>query len=226
MRPAGAGAFLSSSEIYDPVSDVWSPTGALPVAWTKLGHNTASLLTAPGQLLIAGGTTSNSGAGIPTSEAALYTVSSHSWAFTASMGSSRDVFQQVVLNDGLVLTAFGASGGGRHGSQSLASFESFDGGGWVNGGRDSLGRQDHALVLLNSGQALVVGGFTGATGITATAEIYSNGGWSGTGFMSVARWAFGNAVVLGDGSVLVCGGATNTNNAHFTVTATTEVYTP
>jgi N-acetylneuraminic acid mutarotase len=45
------GAVLASAELYDPASQAWSATGAMPVG---LARHTASLLT-NGTVLVAGG---------------------------------------------------------------------------------------------------------------------------------------------------------------------------
>jgi len=129
-----------------------------------------------------------------------------------------------VLGDGSILVA-----GGYGGHDSLASAELLDpeltAFRWT--GAMSTARSAHAGGMLADGRVIVIGGNSrGDTGtVLATAEIYypATGTWTATGNLTVPRHKLA-AVSLGDGRVLVVGGA-NQQDA-FGQYKTAEIYDP
>jgi hypothetical protein len=107
----------------------------------------------------------------------------------------------VVLKDGSVFVA-----GGRE-VRPLQSTERWANGTWATGPDLQEPRQHHALLLLDDGRVLSVGGLT-TTGLSNLAELWKPGEpkWAlAEHSLSLAHASFG-AVVLKKGDVLVTGG--------------------
>jgi hypothetical protein len=96
---------------------------------------------------------------------------------------------------------------------------------WSGTGSMTTARTNQTATLLNQGQVLVAGGYSGGNGghYIASAELYnsSTGQWTATGNMSHGRSAH-TATRLPNGQVLVAGGNGNNN----TTLASAELYTP
>jgi N-acetylneuraminic acid mutarotase len=101
-------ALTASTEIYNPATGSWTPTGSLTTARYR---HTMTLLS-DGRVLVAGG--GNSG-----QSAEIYAPASGTWAPTGSLTTFRSLHTATLLSDGRVLAA-GGSGNG-----TLASAEFF-----------------------------------------------------------------------------------------------------
>ncbi|MGH7745397.1 MAG: kelch repeat-containing protein, partial [Candidatus Dormibacteria bacterium] len=195
---------LSSAEIYDPVANSFTLLGA---TMTSIRSEHSATLLANGKVLIAGGnnnTASLSSAEIYDPVAQTFT------AIAARMSTPRQIQHADLLPNGTVLI----SGGLDASNTALASAEIYDpvAGTFTPTGSMTTARGNHVSALLYTGKVLVAGGLTGpgtALVTTATAEIYdpSTGAFTPTGSMSVARGHYAGTV-LGDGTVLIPGGAT------------------
>jgi N-acetylneuraminic acid mutarotase len=108
--PGSSGTFLSSAELYDPVSNTWSD--AAPMAQPRSNH-TATLLS-NGKVLVAGGENLVPGAGFVSilSTAELYDPATNTWSPAAPMGKARLLFGATLLNNGKVLVAGGVGHAG------------------------------------------------------------------------------------------------------------------
>jgi Galactose oxidase, central domain/Kelch motif len=111
LTPVGTNGNITltaSTEIYNPASGTWAPTGSLTTARYR---HTMTLLS-DGRVLVAGGGDSGQSAEI-------YTPASGTWAPTGSLTTFRSLHTATLLTDGRVLAAGGIGNG------TLASTELF-----------------------------------------------------------------------------------------------------
>jgi len=220
---AGEHDTLTGAELYDPETGKWSATGKLLTG--RGGHSTTVL--SDGKVLIAGGI-DYSADGTPIfASAELYDPDTGSWSATGSMAASRFKHAAVLLPSGEVLVAGGTSTEPSN-DRALASAEIYNpvAGIWRTVGSMAAGRELVKAVLLSDGRVLAVGGSIGHFGkykALASAEIYDpkTERWSSTGALAEARTQF-TLTLLGDGQVLVAGGARPFTSA----LSTAETYDP
>lgn len=206
---------LASSELFDPSTGTWTPTGNLNSKrfWFD---NIVSLNT--GKVLIAGGMDTVN----HIAPAELYDPSSGTWSYTGSLNTPRHNATLTKLNDGRVLIAGGSN---YPPGDKLASAEIYDPntGSWSYTGNMNEAREDQKAVKLQDGRVLVLGGATPTASASSSAEIYDPipGTWSDAGMMSVGR-QLASATLLLNGKVLVAGGS----NSFSLDYASAEVYDP
>ncbi|MDQ6615223.1 MAG: hypothetical protein M3083_10855 [Actinomycetota bacterium] len=148
-----ATAALGSSELYDPASNTFQPSGDLGQG--RANH--AAVLLDDGTVLAAGGITGET-PGMSVRSAERYDPRDGAWAATGSMTQARSGETLTRLRDGRVLVAAGdiVVGPSRH---SLVSAELYDPqrGSWWSAGAMSCPRSQPAAVAL-ADDALVLGG--------------------------------------------------------------------
>jgi len=206
---------LSSTELYDPFTGTWSPTGSMTTAHSS---HTATLL-ANGQVLVAGGFDAGT-------SAELYNPATGKWAATGSMSVSRGGQAALLLSSGKVLVLFGNS--------SVTSTELYDPttGTWsINGNTNPTAQAGFSVTLLNTGKVLVAGGdncfYPRPCVDVNSAELYdpSVGASTSTGNMNTARSGH-LAILLPNGQVLAAGGSVQKSNGTSGPTNSAELYTP
>ncbi len=243
---SGGAGRLASAELFSPSSRNWSAAGAL--ATPRSGHRTAVLLD--GRAVASGGT---GPAGQALGSTEVYSPDlGERWAPTGALANARSAHTASLLPDGDVLVVGGhtsfdfflAGGPGCCNVAPLAAAELYNpaSGLWRQTGALARARSFHTATLLrgppercgaNCGKILVAGGFgavdpSGPTGNAeplTSAELYdpATGQWTATGAMSERR-AWHTATLLGDGRVLVAGGAKAAGGGSAVDTA--ELYDP
>jgi hypothetical protein len=215
----GATQSFATAEIYDPVTEQFTPTtGSMATPRTL---HTATLLP-DGRVLIAGGWDI---AGTPhnLASAEIYNPASGTFSSTGSMTVSRSQHSATMLQGGTVLITAGWGVSPAPNNQSTA--ETFDpaSGTFTATGSLSVGRNTHTATLLQDGRVLVVGGI-GLIGTIQQAEIYdpSSGSFSIAGLPNSLRAAH-TATLLPDGRVLIAGG---NSGPPLSPLASAELYDP
>jgi hypothetical protein len=188
----------TTAELFDPVTDEWSPTGSLT---HERYEHTATLLPS-GKVLVVG-------APRRPQPAELYDPATGTWTLTGQPLLARSQHSATLLPSGQVLIT------GGYNNTYLGSAELYDPatGTWSMTGSMARPRSQHSAILLLSGKVLVIGGFTPTFQEFASTELYdpATGTWSMTGAMAQPRTAH-TATLLPSGSVLVTGGQSNGRN--------------
>jgi Divergent InlB B-repeat domain/Galactose oxidase, central domain len=216
----GGVAQLASAELYDPATGFWSATSGM----TKARDFPSAQTLPDASVLVIGHLNCCPYTWLNNAES--YNSGTQVWTPTPRKATfANDAV--VLLPNGKVLVA-----GGRKGIQptaiNVADAELFDSstGTWTATASMSTDRYLHTLTLLNSGQVLVAGGFSGGWGVCndlTSSELYdlSAGTWFPTGNMTAARWNF-RAALLPNGKVLAAGGTDCEGN----ILSSAELYTP
>jgi WD40 repeat protein len=218
---AGAkGDISASTELYDPKTGTFSPTGSMITARV----DPSATLLSDGRVLIAGGYDTKT---VSLASAELYDPKTGTFSPTGSMTTARGVPTATQLSDGRVLIAGGYdSTGDITAGKILTSAELYDPktGTFSPTGSMTAARLGETATALSDGLVLIAGGGGDSAGkvILASAELYDpkTGTFSPTGSMATAR-SSDTATVLSDGSVLIAGGYDSTGPL-----ASAELYDP
>ncbi|KFE64307.1 adventurous gliding motility protein AgmC [Hyalangium minutum] len=230
LRSDGTRGPLASTEVYDPATGTWSPTGALTTA--RQNHLVTTLLS--GQVLVTGGEGIRSdGSRGPLASTEVYDPATGIWSPTGALTTARQNHSAVLLPSGQVLVTGGEGIDSEGTLGPLASTEVYDPatGTWSPTGALTTARQSHSATVLFSGQVLVTGGegidSEGTLGPLASTEVYdpATKTWSSTGALATARRNH-SATMLLSGEVLVAGGEGLRSNGTRVLLASTEVYDP
>ena len=215
---------LTSAELYDPATGLFTPTGNL---LTARNQHTATLLQ-NGRVLIAGGKGSDNRALSPAvGPAELYDPASGTFSSTGSLAVLRLAHTATLLPNGNVLIAGGYNPDAYAGV--LASAELYDPAAGSFSAIGSLGsaREEHTATLLQNGKVLITAGLS--SGYLSSAELYDPlfvnanqpSPFLTAGSLATARYGHA-ATLLQNGRVLLSGG-TNVNAG---VLSSAELYDP
>lgn len=210
-------ATLHSTELFDPASGTFSPSGDMMDF--RFGHTATTLKN--GKVLIAGGVEvfedpDNGCESFTDASAELYDPATGNFTPTGNMDTSRWDATATLLPDGKVLIAGGFTDGGFGSVLSLATAEIYDptSGTFALTGRMSNPRAEHTATLLPNGKVLIAGGVNDDPSLPqevfASAELYdpTTGTFTTsaqTAAMSVPRLGHA-ATLLSSGKVLIAGG--------------------
>ena len=195
-----SGVPTRTAEIYDPAIDRWTPTGSLtfdnPMAAAVAlsdGRVLALQVTDLDNVIFGGG---------------LYDPRHETWAeVKGPPGKWGSAVSLVALPDGSALLIGG--------SQDVLRYDPEAG--WSSAGRLETSRPGATATLLGDGRVLVAGGIAGSVGdgtarALKTAELFDPHTGHSSKATSMPRERTDSvAVLLGDGSVLVAGGASDAN---------------
>jgi len=206
IRPQGSACDTGA---FERVAGI--PTWTLTNSMTQSRYAPALATLPSGKILVAGGTSTISGA---LSQAEIYDPATALWNNTQPLPQPRGL-NAIRLNDGDIL-AFGENS-----TIPATAYRYRESTGlWTAAGDLSIGRFQPASALLPNGKVLVTGGYNnqccaGPTGTYATAELFdpSTNTWSPLTSMSETK-AIHTATLLPNGKVLVAGGAQRDPVAH------------
>ncbi|HUI75386.1 MAG TPA: kelch repeat-containing protein [Candidatus Acidoferrum sp.] len=200
--------YLSSAELYDPVSGVFAYTGSLAIA-----RSAPAVLLGNGKVLVAGGYSCDADGNCSSLRSAeIYDPASGAFSSAGNMTVSRSDHTMTLLANGKVLIAGGKNCSSSTSCTALGTAELYDPalGTFTATGTLNAPRFDASAALLTSGQVLIAGGFDGST-YPASAELYDAvaGTFSVTGSLNTPR-SNATAILLENqsGMVLIAGGTT------------------
>ncbi|MGH9077516.1 MAG: choice-of-anchor D domain-containing protein, partial [Acidimicrobiales bacterium] len=217
---AAGGPGLSSAELYDPSTGMWTSTGSMMESRAFF----AATLLPSGKVLMAGGDSELMGSTSELYDPATGTFSGLTDLSTGSGPLNRYDFTATLLNNGNVLAAGGSNVDNDPASAAQNSAELYDPATntWSATASMTTSRLEHTATLLGDGDVLVAGGQSNSptTGTTASAELYhpATATWSPTGSMNAARAQQAATLISGPtctgtpepnycGDVLVSGGS-------------------
>ncbi|AUX46017.1 uncharacterized protein SOCE26_075200 [Sorangium cellulosum] len=216
----GPDGYLGSTELYDPMGDLWTLASAMS---TARAYHTATLLRS-GQVLIAGGY----GPGGHLAYAELYKPASGSFRAIGSMTTARERHTATRLPSGDVLVA---GGWGQRGAVEYAEVYHRAGARWEQlRGTMIHPRAGHTATLLRNGRVLLTGGVT-MDGPLANAELFDPDATARDTHGDIMYFSLAAsmlhartghiATLMPDGRVLVAGGADTSGPL-----SSAEVYDP
>lgn len=226
----------TATELYDPSTGTYSPTGS-PLVVRE--GKTATRLN-DGRVLFTGGSDcAVTGNGAMWASAELYDPATGTFSPTGSMAAPRDQHTATLLADGRVLIVGGMSGPSAASAGGivlasdrtadvdhfLATAEVYDPttGTFSKTGAMSSPHRGHTATLLQDGRVLVVGNGGESSPSGRIADLYdpTTGKFTKTGSLKSGRWLH-TATLLKDGRVLILGGRSPSDAAR----ATAELYDP
>lgn len=151
----------AESEIYDPATDSWTPTGPMREALDM----PATIVLPDGRVMAAGGGFTD---GVHTDHVQIFDPRSGAWRMGPPMRQPRITSAGVVLRDGRFLVSGGTGNG-----HNIGDAEVYDPrtGGWTGTGPMVSARSGHSALLLPDGRVLAAGG-SDDHGPLRTAEVF------------------------------------------------------
>ncbi len=194
------GSIMSSSEIYDPTTQTWSPAGELNIQRMILIPPGIVTLS-DGKALIVNGEGPGLIQGLSANE--IYNPDDNTWALVASSIVGRYRAIVAPLQGNKVLLAGGNTGSGITNTAEIYNPSTNS---WTPTGNMHRGREVHEnFTILNDGRIMVAGGTSNFNQTENTAEIYdpNTGQWTLT-TMPFAQ-NYGTITTLQNGKILAVG---------------------
>jgi hypothetical protein len=207
------GVTLRSAELYDPATGKFSATGAMKA--TRARHSATLIASGPlaGNVLIAGGTSDESGGDVATAE--LYDPATGQFGSTGRMSTPRENHSATWLSPSVVSGPLAGNvlvAGGADASAPTDSAEVFNPqtAAFSPVGAMTTVRTLQAAVLLANGKVLIAGGQSSDTDFLQSAELFdpAHATFAATGAMQNLH-AGATATVLENGDALIAGGRSN-----------------
>ncbi len=204
------GTTLRSAELYDPATGVFTATGAMKA--TRAGHTATLIVSGPlaGNVLIAGGTSDESGGEVATAE--LYDPVAGEFTLTGRMstprkGHSATWLSPTVVTGTLAGNVLVAGGGDVSAPNDSAEVFNPQTAGFSPVGAMTTPRTLQSAVLLDSGKVLIAGGQSSDSDFLLSAELFdpAQATFAATGSMHNVH-AGATATMLNSGSALIAGG--------------------
>jgi Kelch motif/Galactose oxidase, central domain len=218
-------ALASSSEVYDPTSNVWA-SSKNEMSDPRIYFTLTSL--AGGSALAVGGCNvfgDNFDCSTTSGTADVYDPATDKWTATNALPVALQNHVAVLLGSGTVLAAAGTSSGATNFASELYDPTS---GGWTTAGNLSFSHNLVGAVALQSGHVLIAGSWGSdlyPNGIFANAELYdpTSKAWS-TAPPLLSEHGDNTLTALADGRALVAGGFRNGPGGALAESADAEVY--
>ena len=187
-------------------------------------HTTGESASMTGDLTHAATTTAS------TATCELYDPTAGTWSSTGSVGTARESFSTVLLQNGKVLIFGGINpiGGAYIDSSELynPTTGTWSAAATIPHESGHPAHQDPQVVLLPNGKVLVAGGIDSVTGaVVSSSDLYdpATNTWSSTGNLNVGRY-WGMMTVTDSNTVELSGGTTSNVNPLYNGTTVVEVY--
>ncbi len=200
-RASTTGATLNTSELYNPATGVWRPTGT-NLRDTRTLH--AAVVLPDGTILVTGGYSTTDAQVTYVASAETFDPVTERWASAGSMSVGRENATVTLLHNGRVLAT-----GGRGPNGTLSSAELFNpvNRTWAATPNMNAARERHTATLLPNGRLLIAGGLVQNGVALASTEIYDPAAqrWDNAFTLSQARGTHA-AVLLANARVLLIAG--------------------
>jgi N-acetylneuraminic acid mutarotase len=196
--------YLSSAELYDPVSNIWRATASMLIPHeshiaTMLPSGTSRVA---GKVLVAGGLSD----GDAVASCELYDPAAESWSSTGGMTEARTGQTATVLPNGDVLVTGGQSTSGITNTSEIYLTTALAGT-WTKPTTMNTPRMGQTATILPSGKVVVIGGVAANVTPDSTVEtLYNGGGDWNPGSPTIEHVQGQAATLLPSGKVLVTGG--------------------
>lgn len=217
------GVVLDTAELYDPATDLWSPTGSMNVP--RRSH-TQTLLGDGRVLICGGGDATSTSQQMPIASCETYDPATGMFTMVGDMTTPRSAHSVNLLDDGTVLIVGGSNGQGTGSPTNLAEIYDPADDSFTAVGPANFPRLAQNGAKLRDGRVLLPASYYGPGGIRDEAEIYEPVSQIFTPVEPLfkQRIDIGGQPLL-DGTVLVSGGvATGSYGAIFH--SSSEVYDP
>lgn len=211
---------LRSAELYDPVSNSFTPIAA---SMTSPRVFQVAALLPNGTVLLAGGSDEDDSSGGATNSAEIYDPVAKTFTTSANtLSAQRYAATATTLDDGSVLIVDGAASKSTTASADL--FDPATGRFSPTTGTPTAARFFHSAALLSDGTVMIVGGFNNSSGPLGSSDVYAPATETfSPGPLMVYARAELTATALNDGDVLIAGGFSGVNKYAL---PSTELFVP